>query len=84
MKFSDRIDAASRALAESHLQNRGRVSGVVYFDFQRALEARLAAVAQGPAHALAILREPASSAIEPAVLVASNRALVARLLIATA
>ena len=77
------LDAASRALAESQLQNRGRVSGVVYFDFQRALEARLAAVAQGPAHALAILREPASSAIEPAVLVASNRALVARLLIAT-
>jgi hypothetical protein len=75
------LDRASADLAQSDLQNRRRTSSVAYFDLQRALNARLASLVDGPAEALAILREPAASAHEPAVLVHMNRALEARMLI---
>ncbi len=75
------LDRASAHLAQSELQNRRRTSSVAYFDLQRALNARLASLADGPAMALAILREPAASVHEPAVLVNTNRALETRLLI---
>ena len=75
------LDGAARNLLESDLQNRRRTSSVVNVDLQRSLVARLAAVTEGPAQALTILRQPAASAIEPPVLVHANRSLEARLLI---
>ena len=77
------LEKAADSMAESDLQNRRRTSTVVNFDLQRILAARLTAVTIGPVQALADLREPAASAIEPPVLAQANRALHARLLIGT-
>ncbi len=77
------LDRAARHLAESDLQNRRRPSSVVNVDLQRTLLARLTAATEGPRHALALLREPAASALEPPVLVNTNLALRVRLLIGT-
>jgi LuxR family transcriptional regulator, maltose regulon positive regulatory protein len=79
----DRLDTglARTHLAEVDLQNRRRTSSSAYFDFQRALNARFAVLTEGPARALILLRAPAASAQEPAVLVHANRALQIRLLI---
>ena len=75
------LELAGTSLAESDQENRRRTSTVVNFDLQRTLLARLTAVRQGPAEALALLRTPAASALEPPVLVHANRALEARLLV---
>ena len=77
------LQQAAHSLAESDLQNRRRTSTVVNFDLQRSIAARLTAVTTGPAQSLATLREPAASAIEPAVLANANLALHAKLLIGT-
>lgn len=76
-------EAAARELAESDRQTRRRPAAAAHVrDLQRALTARLTAVTDGPGPALGILREPAASAVEPPVLVAANRALESRLLLA--
>ncbi|HQR27803.1 MAG TPA: LuxR C-terminal-related transcriptional regulator [Nocardioides sp.] len=77
------LGPAERSLGESDLLNRRRPSTVVNADLQRALLARFVAVTEGPDGALAHLRTPAASAIEPAVVAEANRALEARLLIGT-
>ena len=78
--YLDRLDPdrAAAHLSQSKLQNQRRTSSVVYFDFQRSLDARLAVLAEGPAPALAILRAPAASAHEPDLLVQANRDLQIR------
>lgn len=76
------IGQARRSLAESERQNRSRAPSVVhYFDLQRCLSARLLAVTDGPAAALALLAGPAASPVEPPLLAAANRSLRAQLLI---
>jgi LuxR family maltose regulon positive regulatory protein len=75
------LDAAARSLAESDRQNRRRPSSVVNRDLQRTLVARLTAVTEGTSRALAILRQPAESAVLPPVLRDADRALEVRLLI---
>jgi LuxR family maltose regulon positive regulatory protein len=79
----DRVDTdrAAAHLAEADVQNRRRTSSVAYFDLQRTLDARRSTLVDGPVRALAVLRLPAASAQEPAVLASANRALQARLLI---
>jgi LuxR family maltose regulon positive regulatory protein len=74
-------DNAAAHLTQSSLQNQRRTSSVVYFDFQRTLEARLAVLADSPTAALTILRAPAASAHQPTILVQANRDLHVRLLI---
>jgi LuxR family transcriptional regulator, maltose regulon positive regulatory protein len=77
------LGPAQHSLGESDLLNRRRPSTVVNADLHRALRARFVAVTEGPEKALAHLRKPAASAIEPTVVAEANRALEARLLIGT-
>lgn len=81
--YLDRLDPdrAAAHLSQSKLQNQRRTSSVVYFDFQRSLDARLAVLTEGPTPALAILRAPAASAHEPDVLIQANRDLQIQLLV---
>jgi LuxR family maltose regulon positive regulatory protein len=79
----DRLDVGS---ARTHLaavaqQNQRRTSSTSYFDFERALQARLSLLDESPERARELLREHAASAREPAILVDVNRALHVRLLI---
>ena len=77
------LDGAARSLAKADRQNQRRPSSVVNRDLQRTLVARLTAVTEGPGRALAILRQPAESAVPPPVLVRADRTLEAQLLIGT-
>ncbi len=81
--YLDRLDPdrAAAHLSQSNLQNQRRTSSVVYFDFQRSLDARLAVLTEGPTPTLAILRAPAASAHEPDVLIHANRDLQVQLLV---
>ena len=75
------FDRAAEHLDMADLQNQRRPSRVLNLDLHRAVAAQLSAATDDSEAALAALRRPAASAVEPPVLAHANRALHARLLI---
>ncbi|MGA8044644.1 MAG: LuxR C-terminal-related transcriptional regulator [Dermatophilaceae bacterium] len=75
------IDRAAEHLEMADLQNRIRPSKVVNLDLQRAVAAALSTAEGDSEKALAALRSPAASAVEPPVLAQANRALLAQVFI---
>ena len=77
------LDVAAQCLDEAGRQLRGRTASATYIDLHDGLAARLAAVQEGPASALARLHSPAAASAEAPLLREGRSAMLVRLLIGT-